>query len=1462
MTVTTVAATASARGGRPDYMPVTDYRTSALWETDLEVAVGRSQVSMKPILIYFSGPNCPACDHVKRFSLGGDGLQPVLRRFECVEINIGKQPEMVMLAHIRSIPSFLVVEPHGRIKGQFDGDITAKELGRALSLILTGDAPVDDIVLLVERLKTGGASVGDWRKALISMQDPDARKTIRSMAGNLSLSDRKALVACLSDDQLSVRLGALELLEDLNHTIVGLDPWTDPQAADQQAALARWQQWSVSGAGATSQATSLTRDTFERYMQDLIGDARKGDAGGDDTVIRSRYALRILANGGESAANWIVDYMDAHPRLDQNALRRIKEVQYALVIPTTAGRDPLAVAHRLVWGSQDVQIRTIRQLADGGMAVAPIMVDLLAYPEPLVREAAVETLFAIAGSAAVEPVRERLLHESDPDIIFTMLRHLGDTATLQSQEILESFFGHENEDLAIVAVEGAVKLSIRSLAEKLLPLLDDPRWRVKVAVLQALEKKGGREAGIINQLRGKKISVANNVAEAIFKCLDDSDAFVRHTAAVVLGEMKIFDAGGPLKKAYRNHDDMHGVVVSVLFELGLSVPESYIDDLFGPDPSDLLFVLDRLENIDRSSRSLIQRAAKSENPDIACTALRIVAKAERRSAVDNAMLVNALHSGSTEKQLTVIQDFHVNTSDKQSLREKTKNGLRPVSKNTRVSKAANDDILNAVAALMTDATASELVRDEAMVLLCDYGHPAAFKKAQKRWPALTPAKRSQMAQTFGNFGKAAIPLFELALGDANAKVWQKAVAQLGNSDGVVFADPLFQYLLNPASRLRPAMIWPFGLFELCSQNPKKLLPFAKQILTASPAYSADRAILALSVYTYAGIPEKEKGGLLELTENENPFVRRAAWIALTGRVQNELLANMERIKADASQYVREIIPALLMKASYEKELDLYFSEDEYFSGYEGLRIRLSDSDSYGTRKKLNDGAVQFLKGMAKEDRDPMIRFRCMLTLLSHHIPLDLNAVASAGRAAANHHTAARLTAELFSGQSMYFGKNFSILLPLLETPDGQKYGEYESEKFRVRWGLAAPQPEPVMMRETTFKTAAKYAPLQQQAMAAFVEPYGHGLEAGQMSAPAELVFFTTSGCRYCAAVERLIEYLQYKYTGLHVTRIDIHTSDGMRQNEVLSRKFNVDLEHRAAAPSVFMSNGYLINKEITYGPLDMLVERSVSTLDGVDLLATGEDELMAASASIHENGRSYAWYSVAGAGFADGKNSCLLATLFLLLLHLFSSQQKGRAFARFGAFYLASLTGTTLLLWLGLYSVMLKIGHLDQIGGLLNWLIVISLFFLTLRYFFGTFGSLRKKKKKKAPKQGKKIRTPRYQRILIVCVLWGMIVAVLNLASIGNPYTLTLTYMIRSQALQIQPYAMLIVYGIALMLPSAALFLICSAATGNEQFQSFTARHPALIKFSLCILWFALFANFAQFSILSTLSTISALFIT
>jgi HEAT repeat protein/thioredoxin-related protein len=1038
----------SAIGAIPPPSSMPDYGIEAAWGTDLDEAIGRAQISLKPILLFFMQPNCLECYRIKSYSLKNESLQPLLKKVERVEIDLSGRPELAMIFRIQEIPSLLVIEPDGRLRGHFKGYMTAKELSNALDLILSGNAILNDLDLLLETLKTGDAAASDWRKAMLAMADSEARKKILGIAGDISSGDQEALFKCLTDDLLAVRLGALEFCEEITGEISGFDPWADQQSIypqeEQQKAIKYWQVWSKSGKSISPANRIMTRKKFDRALQDLIGEDRN----------RSRYAQRSLSNGKNNVAAWLAAYLDTCPDISENALRRIKEVQYSMVIPTTTGLDPLTTAHRLIWGNQDVQALTIRQLADCGLSVFPLLVDLLTHPEPVIREAAIETLFSSAGNYAVKPIEQHLERETDPDILFIILKHLGDTKSRESFKILESFFTHENEDLVIAAIGGAVKLSVGSLATKLIPLLKDPQWRVRVAALEAIKEKGGHEADFLSQIRGRDVFVRDEIADAVFHCLDDPDEFVRHTAAVTIGEMKINNAESPLKKAYRKHVDMHGVVVSVLLELGMSIPGSYIKDLFGPDRNDLLFVLDRLEKINGNNRSLVHRACESKNPDIACTALRIMAGTEKRRNEDNALLIQAIDSNEPEKQLTVIQEFDMDSDKRKSFRLAMKKSTLPPKKTGLIKTNSDEDILYAVARIMEDTLISGSVRDDAMVLLCGYGHPGAFKMAERLWPELMPSKRSQVAGSFSYYGKIAIPLFKKALSDNNATVWEAALDQLSDSEENVFTKPLSQYLLSPDSRLHPSMIWPRVLDFLCSKSPQQMVPFADQVMENIPAYRSDLVILALSIYTYAGITKDAEKTVLGLSQNIDPFIRRAAWMALTSTNQDKLYEYMDRISTDPSKYVREIVPALLYDGSYKKELDLYFSEDECLSGYDGIRISPAERDFYGDKNKLKEEAVLKLKTMIDNDRDRLIRYRCMITLLSHHKPYDLNKVVSAGQLSGNPHAVARIMEDFFNDHGSYLGKNFAVLLPLLQTPDGKKYGEYEVKKFREQWGIA------------------------------------------------------------------------------------------------------------------------------------------------------------------------------------------------------------------------------------------------------------------------------------------------------------------------------------------------------------------------------------------------------------------------
>jgi HEAT repeat protein len=1426
-----------AAGSAPSSPRVAQYSAPAGWGTDLDEAIGRARAAMRPILVFFTAPDCPACDQIKRFSLDNAALQSVIRKFERAEIDLSRRPELATLFEIEKVPALLVIDPDGRVKGRVAGYATARALKNYLENIVAGHWSAVEIDRLIADLETGKAPAEKWRKALSAMENADVRDRILALSGRLSPEDIRILTACLDEKQLAVRLGALDLLEEVNDAIMGFDPWGDPGSGGQQALLKRWRQWAQSGQGTSAGASVLTREKFDRHIQDLIG--------GDPQ--RSRRALQALSRGGRSAAGFILDYFQTHPALDATALRRIKEVQYALVIPASNGLDPNATAHRIVWGNPDVQIRTIRQLADCGIGPSAILVDLLAHDDPLVRETAVEILFKAAGPLAVAPVKAMLEGEKDPDVSFAVLKHLGDINTAESQKILYAHFTHANEDLAITAVESAVKSSLGSMGDRLMPLLEDPRWRVRVAAIEGIRKKGGRESGVFDQLRGKEMQVPDRVAKALCRCLEDPDEFVRHTAAAAIGELKVDGAEGPLKKAYDRYPDMHGIVVSVLMTLGESVPSSAVDALFGPEPDDLLFVLDNIKKLNRSSRQLIRKAAGSDNPDVACSALRIIAGSEKRQGSDNALLIEALSGGKTEKQLTVLQEFDLDSDDARQVREALKSVDSQAKAPRRPSGDTPADVLIAAAGLMEDPSASELVRSSAMRLLYQYGHAGAFKKVLETWPQLTAAMRTAVIRSLPLYGREAIPLFRRALDDDYTDVWQTALNQFYDDEGrQLFAEPLIDYLMDPAGRLTPAMMWPEGLYRLCAENPRSRIPISRKVLSAPDASAADRSILALTVCALADVPEEIRPTVLALTRDASPFVRRAAWAALAAGGEKAFEKHFDAVLADPSGHVRELIPALLTRNGYDKtSLALYFSEEEFFTDYQGLRLdfakppdRTYDAVRAFVEERGNTAppaAVEKIKSMMADDPDPWIRFRCMLCLLSHRIPLDLGQVAATARSTGRPEMVAGLLADFFSTHSYSLGENFKVLLPLLQTPNGRGSQEYLVESFLQRWGGHRAQPP----GQARLSFVSDQDPLPSQPMmATFTDGYDE-IPNGEDD-PIEMVLFTAPGCRRCFAVEKYIRILRFQYPNLRVHRYNVLTRQGLAHNEALSRKFMADPTAYAATPGVFMAGGYLIDRDISIFSLEKLMRYSAANDAAAGLLAVSPEELAAANGFIRDRRNTLSWFGVARTGLLKGLSPPALAALLLVLYYLNAAGRTGLSTVRYAALYAAAAAAVTVLLWLLPQPDIAGGTYLHDIGGVLMWALLLYMVWIGLRFLFR---GLRRPKKSvtNAFKKQKEKKIPGRRYVAGVVVLWATVLAVLDLPALGDARTVTLVYSIKNHIALFPSMLMLISCSVMWMLPSAGVLLGLAQFYRKQSFRSWVSGHhrPACMALGAVWIWVA-----------------------
>jgi hypothetical protein len=328
--------------------------------------------------------------------------------------------------------------------------------------------------------------------------------------------------------------------------------------------------------------------------------------------------------------------------------------------------------------------------------------------------------------------------------------------------------------------------------------------------------------------------------------------------------------------------------------------------------------------------------------------------------------------------------------------------------------------------------------------------------------------------------------------------------------------------------------------------------------------------------------------------------------------------------------------------------------------------------------------------------------------------------------------------------------------------------------------------------------------------------------------------------------QKKIRELQNKYSGLQVTVYDVQTRTGMATNEVFCGKFGIDKKYRGTVPAVFMPNGYLIKEEINHRSLDKLAERSTMEVGGDEWFSVHPEVLNTANASIRERGASYPWLITAISGFSDGQTPAVLATLIFLLAYLFCSGRQGHYFLKFGTIYIVTVFGISFLLWAGLFTLTAKIEELVSIRTTLDWLMGIAMFYMTIRFFFGSLCSLRKPKKNKKKKPIKKPFRPEASTVLAVAVLWGVTVPLVNLISLGNAYTMTMVYLLGNTTLLIKSTVMLLSYYIAFILPSAGIFLVCAAVSGNEQIRRFITHHKFFTKFLLSIVWGTLFLKFIR----------------
>ncbi len=620
-------AAAPRAGGAADALP------TVTWTENLNGALTRAQNELKPVLVVFASPSCPWCSRFKAETLADQKVLAALAGFVCVGIDTSRDDQTAQNFQVRGVPAVMILSGDGRPQWGTEGFMDQTAFLAFLEVYRQGgggrEAMPPALDGWLKALQGKSVVAEQWPEMMSGLGIKACRAPLHQALLAYAPCPRRAWVELLAHPQLAVRLGAFELLEELAGSGHGYDPWFEAEA--NREALANWRKWAETGTNDTEQVyASLTEEQINGYIRDLASRDRE----------RCARAVRMLEQAGESVIPALEAWAAADPADGGEAIRQVKEIRYFLMLPESLGTERARLAHRLVFGNQDERLRSLAAAAAAGERSLPVLADFLTDTDPFIREAAVDGLVSAGRNLACPYLSELLKREKDEDVIHAVVRGAGRLKGPKAVELAGPFLTHANEDLVVAALASLSRTKSKTAAKAVEACLGHQQWRVRAAALEALGKLGAKSAD-----------------EAIIVCLDDSDAFVRRTAVLTLAGLSEKKAVKRLGEIFLKDDPLKGPIVAALREMDVPIPATFGPALEGKDPDVLLPVLDGLGDGGDESWWLALPLVGHANGDVACAAIRIVARGGGRKAEARTALAKVLREGVKERVLAVFESY-------------------------------------------------------------------------------------------------------------------------------------------------------------------------------------------------------------------------------------------------------------------------------------------------------------------------------------------------------------------------------------------------------------------------------------------------------------------------------------------------------------------------------------------------------------------------------------------------------------------------------------------------------------------------------------------------------------------------------------------------------------------------------------------------------------------------------------
>jgi len=1307
------------------------------WSENLSGALARAGNELKPVLLVFSSPDCPWCVRLKSETLGEKEVLKALEGFICVAIDTSRDPKAAQEFQIEGVPMTLILAGDGRPLAVGQGFMNKETFLAFLDEYRKGggkrESAPPELGKWLKALQTKQVEVAQWPDIMAGLGLKDCRTRLHNAMLAYEPYPRRDWVELLKHPQLSIRLGTFEILEELAGNDYGYDPWFDVDT--NREALERWRGWAAGTNEMLRVFAPLTEEQIGGYIRDLSSGERD----------RSARAVRMLEQAGESVIP-VLESWSASAAAGEETLRRVKEVRYFLLLPDSLGTERARIVHRLVFGNQDERLRSLAAAAAAGERALPVLADFLADADPLIREASVDSLITAGKNSAFGYLTELLKTEKDEEVIHAVVRGAGSLKGSKAVELVGPFLTHANEDLAVAALASLSRTKSATAANAVKECLKSPRWRVRAAALEAIGK-----------LR------AASAEPEVIHCLEDTDPFVRRTAVLTLSAMSAKKSADQLAGVFFKDDQLKGPVVAALRQMDKPIPVTFGPALKDKEPEVLLSVLEGLGDGGADSWRLALPYVRHSNSDVACAAIRVVARGGDKNVEVQSELANVLHNGVKERVQAVFESYRAEAESR--------------SFSTSLDASDSEDLVDPFVVSPSAGTANTTggVVDALANLF------SAFSTAPA--PVVTPVatnvvvEQANLQDVFSAFGPAvpaepapAAGTNEVASKE-NGDIFREALAYLApNREGDLrFASALMLMSMGKGTGVT------FLVESLDSRNAEERLMIAQRAalcrsevrlplirrLLRDPAAEVRQAAVSLCLADSAGeaaIKELidatfEPGAVLrppDLFKQSYQWyqaVRHASIRRKIGTSARQVLENTGENRYSDPDY---ILALTLVEACW-REGDQ--ARVACYLGNENPFVRRAAWYALGKNQP-----AEFLAKLQTVAHDPSEWVRAVVPAVYSRegtvpwtVYFDAETAAdgvssfswSSGSrkrlSAPVVETLTRLSADpslpVRSAAAMSLFANrektdLRMLTAMLESAPEKNSVAYRMatllQEMPVSWLRELNAGEVLALLDAVISVLGdednRLDGLRKQLVSGTMNstnalkvvlrkyeprqvlPSSAKVATAPMVMGASqrlVVFFRNPGCRDCARVADLLRALKTEFTDIVVEEMDIRNPDHARVNEALCDRFEVPDPYRLVAPAIFCGAGNLIKGEITFERLGQILSRIEATETGWRQVS--DEGLARANLSLGERYSLMGVWIVTGAGLLDGINPCAFATIIFLLSYLQVTRRGSREILAVGSAFVVGIFIAYFLLGLGLVEIVVRLSLLRRLGLVLNW---------------------------------------------------------------------------------------------------------------------------------------------------------------